>query len=205
MRLVDLGSTRRLFRPRVLERVPLVLRRVPEDCVVDGRDGEVLYDPAARGKEAGLRRSVREGRGGEGGRRTSPRRGGARCARLKEWSLRSVQWVEDEVSKRAGDASGGQAERERTLTLELCGMAAWPPLLLTTHSHTPKSFLVMGFAARSHTSAIEQAKSELPPSQREATGGNELKSPTRQALVALGAHSRYLTSPFGRAWRPYDS
>lgn len=62
-------------------------------------------------------------------------------------------------------------------------MAGLPSLPGIVTSKTPKSFLVMGVASRSQL----------------------LKSPIRYARRALGAHSRYTTSPFAWTLKPYFS
>ena len=65
MRLVNLQPSLRRdldwTRPLVLERVPLLLGRVPEPSVVNGRDIEVLSDPLDPGRETVDGRPVRFG------------------------------------------------------------------------------------------------------------------------------------------------
>lgn len=78
------------------------------------------------------------------------------------------------------------------MTLELCGMAGLPFCAGTVHSHTPKSSFFMGFAARSHLSVGAQTHEVSGGAGREDERGRQdgLKSPTRAAVWALGAHSR---------------
>lgn len=71
-------------------------------------------------------------------------------------------------------------------------MAGLPFLAGRVTSHTPKPFLDIGVAV---TSQLSAGFSEVLP-KHEYRKQDVLKSPTRLASMALGAHSRYVISPF---------